>query len=158
MDWLIKNSKSIIVILSILLLVGTYHLNNKWGENASLYKDNVLIELIVGGGLSLIPLFIGIYIGKRSKEIHFNSQIEKLLDLLKENRINGSITEETCRKIVIKVSDFLGKEILAEDWYNNVYTKTNDKNIETCGVCGLNANVTSNRCDNCKLHCFHWQK
>jgi hypothetical protein len=158
MGWVIKNPVLVTLVLFIFLVLGINYFYENWGENASLYKDNVLIELIVGGGLSLIPLFIGIYVGKKENEIRFYSRIEKFLNTMKRNRIKNNINEKTCREIVIQVSGLFGKEILAEEWQKKVITETHSKDTEDCGVCGLSAETAAGHCINCKLNCFHWKK
>ncbi len=156
--------------LSFGFLLGTLYLvldfDEGWGigkSDARSFRDNVIVESVVGGLFLFAPIFIGVKLGKRSREIVFYSNIRKVIDKIKSLREAETITQQTARDLVMEISNAMGREILEESWWRFEYEIPSIVVEEKkCGICGLDAQLTvepkKGKCSNCKLNCFVWEE
>jgi hypothetical protein len=155
---LFQKSKTILIAALIIFGGGTCFLVFKWQEPPKTFGHNILIEVFIGGLFTIVPIVFVVYVGKKFKEIEFYNRIKNLLNTIKAHRKNGDITPVATRNIVIEFSNLHGEEILEEEWLKKVIRSDWNFNNEQCGVCGLQANTTNNKCQNCKLDCFAWRE
>lgn len=117
-----------------------------------------MVEFFIGGLFLIVPILIGIYVGRKQKELQFYDRIKYLLSTIKKHRKNGDINPEATRNIVMEFSSSLGDEILEEDWLKKVIRTDWKFDEAKCGVCGLNADMVNDKCKHCKLDCFAWKE
>src|SRR5258705_7712505 len=99
--YLFQKTKPILIVGLIIFGSGTCYLIFKWGENANTFGHSILIEFFIGGLFTIVPVFLGVYIGKKYKEIQFYNRIKNLLNTIKLHRKSGDITSAATRNIVI---------------------------------------------------------
>ncbi|RYZ88393.1 MAG: hypothetical protein EOP04_09505 [Proteobacteria bacterium] len=152
-----KNLKTLLIIVLLVFGGGAIYLSSKWKKDATTFGDNILIEFVIGGLFLVVPVLLGVYVGKKSKELQFYTRMKTLLATISSHRKKGDIQQEATRNIVIEFSDALGEGVLDEDWLKNVIRKDWLFDEKECGVCGLRADVVNEKCKHCKLDCFAWQ-
>ncbi len=150
----------------LLLLITTavlgYHFyilqKYKWDTDANCYSDNVMIEIIVGGLFTAIPLLSSLYINKILREIVFYEDIKRFIDVVKKNRtiLGAKRTQELIIEFSNTVSDDI-KRVSALHILNKQMRNQSDTEQAHCGVCGVTLLIDNKRCDKCKLNCRAWK-
>jgi hypothetical protein len=155
--YLFPAAKLVSLILAIVSTVWTFVLwldNSKNG--ASSFRDNVVIEIAVGGFFLFWTLFLSLLVGEKYlKKKQFYRNIIPVLQKIKSERESGNIEEESARSLVMEIADSFGREILIPDLIELNLRGPDDK----CNVCYLEVKLNSSKkhCANCHLDCFLWK-
>ncbi|WP_077920337.1 hypothetical protein [Spirosoma sp. 209] len=159
MRHLLKHRKVIFIafIIGCLCLVIYYRENlcKYLHTEAKTNLDNYIVEIVAGIIVSIFPIFIGIYFGKKIKEYEFHNNIEGFLNTLIKLREKNLLQPLVVRQIVKSIATNFGSESLKE-----VLAKTNAANSiqlsVKCRVCNLEAETVGKKCKNCKINCYAW--
>jgi len=156
--WFLINYKKILSVIYVIAIVFCVCLAFcLWNNSADDYSDNFIIEITVGICFSVLPLLIGISLGKRvARDLQYY-KFRSLLSEIQLLRKGGKIDKKTTQLLVTKVVENLGKGIEQEDWYEKLSKKVESEKVVTCNVCDLNVKTSNKRCDHCKLNIFAWE-
>ncbi|MGB7202501.1 MAG: hypothetical protein WBD16_09560 [Pyrinomonadaceae bacterium] len=165
MSWLNKNLTWALAASLIVFVIATgylmFDLNGyaRGGWQANYYFDNVLIEVVVGGLFMVVPIFVGVHLGKKLKEYAFYANIKRVIDKIRILRQEGSLAPKKAKELVIEISDSMGQEVLDASWASGLsILPPTPEYIRTCNVCGEDGHLddTKTKCRDCKLSCFLW--
>lgn len=121
--------------------------------------ENYKVEFISGFILSIFPILIGIYYGKKLKEYEFYNNAEGLLNTLRRLRENKLMEPLIVRQVVKSVANNFGNEALKKHLAGKAFNKyegEKHKTTDKCRICNLKAEVENKRCKYCKMNCYAW--
>jgi len=176
--WLILKKYKFLVytVYTLLVLSLGGYLAFHWNCSANDYSDNVIIELFVGLLVAVIPLLIGLGIGRRINSDIYHLKFRELFNQIAQLRKNSllrlreynklsekdkeQISGQITRQLVIDITKNLGEDITHQEWYEKLQEQIKATEIRNtdCGVCGLPVEAPNNKCKFCKLNCFAWEK
>ena len=160
-SYILKYHKLILFIFYIgLLSFIIYYFWKHWNCEAEFFSDNVSIEVFAGLIFSIVPLILGLNIGKKINSDLYYLKFREILSKISAERKNKKIKAKATRRLVVEVTKNFGNEITNQSWYEKIDEKLKDpeNRITDCGVCGLRVEIEHEKCKFCKLNCFAWEK
>lgn len=159
--FIIHNRKYIYGFSFIFICGLVFTMHQLWDKPVINYSENFIVSIIIGFLFAFIPLLIGLDIGRKTKSRLVYYQLKEILEKIStQNDFNDPKRQNETQELVMTIGQVFKDDINENSWIQSIIKKNIEQTIEStdCGVCGKKVDKIDEKCSNCPLNCFAWEK